>query len=299
MKTIVVGAVGSTKDLLETMIKLNFPISMVFSLDEKYSENVSGYFPNHNIAISNNIPYKKFKNINDNENIEIIEKIAPDLIFVVGLSQLVKQPVLNCAKLGVVGFHPTPLPKFRGRAAIVWQILLGITKTKCTLFLINEGMDSGDILGQEDYEISSDDYAEDVHRKCGKAAIKLFERVLKDLMDGNMRTIEQDEKQATYLLKRNPEDGLINWENTGKEIHTLIRAVSRPYPGAFSNYDDNMKVIFWRANLEDNTKYIGIPGQIANVSQSYFEVICKDGLLKVYDYTIIGDKNLVVGHKFR
>ena len=134
MKTIVVGAVGSTKDLLETMIKLNFPISMVFSLDEKYSENVSGYFPNHNIAISNNIPYKKFKNINDNENIEIIEKIAPDLIFVVGLSQLVKQPLLNCAKLGVVGFHPTPLPKFRGRAAIVWQILLGITKTKCTLF---------------------------------------------------------------------------------------------------------------------------------------------------------------------
>ena len=76
MKTIVVGAVGSTKDLLETMIKLNFPISMVFSLDEKYSENVSGYFSNHNIAISNNIPYKKFKNINDNENIEIIEKIC-------------------------------------------------------------------------------------------------------------------------------------------------------------------------------------------------------------------------------
>ena len=137
-------------------------------------------------------------------------------------------------KIGGCWISSYTITKISRRAAIVWQILLGITKTKCTLFLINEGMDSGDILGQEDYEISSDDYAEDVHRKCGKAAIKLFERVLKDLMDGNMRTIEQDEKQATYLLKRNPEDGLINWENTGKEIHTLIRAVSRPYPGAFS-----------------------------------------------------------------
>ena len=138
MKTVLIGSVTSSKVVLQAMIEVKYPITHVFSLDEKVSTNVSGYYPIHEIAENNSIPYTKFTKINDEENVQLIKSISPDYIFVVGLSQLVKQEIIDSAKKGVVGFHPTPLPKMRGRAANVWQVLLGIHETKCSMFFIDD-----------------------------------------------------------------------------------------------------------------------------------------------------------------
>ena len=145
------------------------------------------------------------------ENINIIQKIKPDYVFVIGLSQLIDKRILDIPSRGCVGFHPTPLPKFRGRAAMVWQILLGIHETKCTLFMLDEGMDSGDILDQEDYIIEDRDYAEDVERKLCDALRRLSNRVLHGLKNQTIIPRKQNEDEATYLLIRRPEDGLIDW----------------------------------------------------------------------------------------
>lgn len=120
MKTVLVGSVGTSKMMLEAMIKTKFPISHVFSVDEKYSYNISGYQPIHEIAKAHGIPYTKIYKINDQQNIDIIKKIEPDYIFVIGFSQLIKREIIDLAKRGVIGFHPTALPKMRGRAANVW-----------------------------------------------------------------------------------------------------------------------------------------------------------------------------------
>lgn len=299
MKTILIGSVGSSKAILEEMIKIQFPIDMVFSLDEKYSSNVSGYYPLHELAQNNNIPYKKFRKINDQENIEIIRQISPDYIFVIGLSQLISKELIGIAKKGAIGFHPTPLPKFRGRAAIVWQILLGIQKTKCSLFFIDEGIDSGDILGQEEYTIENQDYAMDVSLKCREALTKLSNKVLKEIMEDAINPIKQNEEEATYLLKRMPEDGMINWNESAEKIQRLIRAVSQPYPGAFTHYDGISKLIFWKADFFTETKYYGIPGQIAKLTPKYMDIVCIDGLLRVYEYENIDSVKLIEGHKFK
>ncbi|MFS0645402.1 methionyl-tRNA formyltransferase [Siminovitchia sp. 179-K 8D1 HS] len=299
MKSILIGSVGSSKIILEEMIKLNFPIDMVFSLDEQYSENVSGYYPIHEIAKESKIPYRKFKKINTPEHIAIIKKINPDYIFVIGLSQLIGRDIIEAAKKGVIGFHPTPLPKFRGRAAMVWQVLLGVKATKCTLFFIDDGIDSGDIIGQEDYVIDDTDYAIDVSRKCQQAFKRLIQKVLPKLLDGSIKPVKQNEEEATYLLKRTPEDGLIDWNEPAEKIQRLIRAVSKPYPGAFSKYDGKHKVIFWKADYMDNNKYIGLPGQIAAIAEEYIDILCKEGLLRVYEYENADQVRLIVGHKFK
>jgi methionyl-tRNA formyltransferase len=299
IKSILIGSVGSSKEVLQAMIELNFPVSYVFSLDEKYSTSVSGYQPIHLIAKGHGIPYKKFYKINDQANIDIIQNIAPDYIFVIGLSQLINEEIMNSASNGVIGFHPTPLPKMRGRAANVWQVLLGIHKTKCSMFFIDQGVDSGPIIGQESYCISDDDYAEDVGRKIDEAVAKLSRRVLREIMDGTLQSQAQDESQATYLLLRRPEDGKIDWDKSIIDIHRLVRAVSRPYPGAFGLYDGKHKIIIWRANIIENNKYVGILGQIADVDANSFTVVCKDGLLKVTDFENIEGVALRVGHKLR
>lgn len=297
MKSILIGSVGTSREMLEAMIDTKFPISHVFSVSEEYSSSISGYQPIHKIAEANQIPFTKIHKINDSENVTIIQSIEPDYIFVIGFSQLVKKEIIDAAKVGVVGFHPTPLPKMRGRAANVWQVLLAVHETKCSVFFIDEGIDSGDILGQQEYIIEDTDYAFDVERKINEASGKLFRKVLKEIMDGTSHPWKQDERGATYLLKRSPEDGMINWNGSIADIHRLIRAVSKPYPGAYSLYDGKHKIIIWRAEMMENKRYIGLNGQMAEVADDHIDVVCKDGLLRITDYENVDDVKLFVGHK--
>jgi methionyl-tRNA formyltransferase len=283
---------------LEEAILANMQISMVFSLDEKYSAGVSGYYPIHKTANENAIEFVKFRKINDEKTIKRLKAISPDYIFVVGLSQLVGRDVLKCALKGVIGLHPTALPNFRGRAPMVWQILLGVRESKITMFLMNQGVDAGDIIGQEPYIINDTDYAEDLDRKGLIALRSLAKRVLNQIKTDTIKPVRQNEAEATYLLMRTPEDGQIDWSLPCEKIQCLVRAVSRPFPGAFSYYE-GVKVVFWRADYLENTKYIGMPGQIAEISNDKIDVLCNDGMLRVYEYEIGGGIKLKPGHKFR
>lgn len=299
MKSVLIGSTGSSEEMLLSMIDVGFPVSFVFSVSEEYANNISGYKPIHEIAAKNEIPYKKFKKINDPENVELIKEIEPDYIFVIGISQLVSKEIIDAAKVGVVGFHPTALPKMRGRAANVWQVLLGIHNAKASLFFIDEGTDSGDILGQEPYIIEDNDYVTDVNLKIRAANKILFRRVLKQIKEGTLKPTPQNEEEATYLLRRVPEDGEIDWEKSISDIHRLIRATSRPYPGAYGMYDGIHKVIIWRADIFNNDKYIGLPGQIINADKSQIDVLCKDGILRITDYENVDNVKIFAGHKLK
>ena len=299
MKTILIGAVTTTRRVLETMVEVNFPISYVFSLDDAVSENVSDYDPVFETAEKFNVPYKKFKKINDEENVKIIKEIDPDYIFVIGLSQLVKDEIINATKKGVVGFHPAPLPKYRGRATNVWQQLLGVKESAVSVFFIDDGIDSGDILAQEPYYIGDDDYCQDVLDKIDEAAIVAMRKVLIGLRDNTLVPVKQNDEEASYTLKRSPEDGLIDWNQPIKDIHLFIRAISKPYPGAFSMYDGKSKIVIYRAEILENKKYIGFNGQIAELRKDGFDVVCKDGLLRVTDYENVDNVKMFAGHRFR
>lgn len=297
MKIAIAGSVQSSNVILEEAIAAGIYISMVFSLDEQYSKGVSGYYPLHLTAEKNALPYTKIHNINDEKNVEILRKIEPDYLFVVGLSQLVKKDVLDCPKKGVIGLHPTALPKHRGRAAMVWQILLGVRESKVTMFLLDQGMDTGDIIDQEPYCIYDSDYAKDLDKRSLIALQRLSKRIMQMIKTNTIVLKKQNELEATYLLMRYPEDGQIDWSLPCKKIQRLIRAVSRPYPGAFSYYEGE-KVIFWKADYLNNNKYFGSPGQIAEISDNTIDIVCTDGLLRVYEYETLNNLKYKKGHKF-
>ncbi|WP_271399259.1 methionyl-tRNA formyltransferase [Salinicoccus roseus] len=298
IKTILIGSVGSSELVLEEMIKNHFFPELVFSLDEAYAKKVSSFVSLTEKAEEHKIPYRKFKNINDKENVELIAAIQPDYIFVIGLSQLVKKDIINLAKEGVIGYHPTALPEYRGRAAIPWQIVLGVRHSKCSLFFIDEGMDSGDIIGQEDFIINEDDYANDVITSSRQALRKLLKKTILNIKTGKINAKSQNEEDATYLLKRSPEDGRINWHDSLDNIHKLIRASSRPFPGAFTYYNGKSKFIIWKAEKVENNKYIGFPGQIARYTNDYIDVICSDGILRVFEYDKGDIIKITIGNKF-
>lgn len=298
-KTVFIGSVLSSKIALETLIENGISIDLVCSLDEAVSKNVSDYYPIHELAEKHNINYVTFRKITEDHVMEQIKEIQPDFLFVIGISQIIPANILSYVRNYAVGFHPTPLPKHRGRAALPWQIILGIQESKVSLFKLDEGMDSGDIINQHPYVIKEHDYAEDVYHSVCTAMKHALQESLESIYNENVAFIKQKDEDATYLLIRRPEDGKIDWSSSSKEIYAIIRGTSKPYPGAFVYYKDS-KVIIWKAKIETNTKYIGIPGQIAWITSTEIGVITKDSILVITDYELHGEHiEFTVGHKFK
>jgi methionyl-tRNA formyltransferase len=185
--------------------------------------------------------------VNSPETIAAVREVEPDLIFIVGWSQLVLDEFIGLARQGVFGMHPTLLPKHRGRAAIPWAILSGLAKTGVTLFEIVDGTaDSGPIVGQVEVPLTHDETATTLYERITYAHIELVREVVPQLLDGSAPRVEQDTRRVSAWPKRTPADGIIDWETRAPYLYDWVRAQTKPYPGAFT-YVGEEKLIVWRA----------------------------------------------------
>jgi methionyl-tRNA formyltransferase len=185
--------------------------------------------------------------VNSPETIAALREVEPDMIFVVGWSQLVLDEFIRLPKQGVFGMHPTLLPKHRGRAAIPWAILSGLAKTGVTLFEIADGTaDSGAIVGQVEVPISPDETAETLYDAVTAAHIELVRRYMPELLDGSAPRLPQDTRRSSAWPKRVPVDGIIDWDTRAPYLYDWVRAQTRPYPGAFTYLGED-KIVVWRA----------------------------------------------------
>lgn len=294
-RIIIAGSVNSSKRTLEKLIEHDMNIVHVLGLSKEKSKNVSGYQDLKELAENNNLEFSYFENINDDDTFNLIASKKPDLLFVVGLSQLVKEKLLNLPTYGCVGYHPTLLPIGRGRAAIAWIILENIPAA-ATFFLMDEGMDSGDILVQEPIGLNGDEYAGEVISKIMLGIDNALNKLLPRIKIGELPRKKQNENEATFLGKRAPSDGMINWNESVYEIHKLIRAVSKPLPGAFT-YHKTKKLIIWRAEIERSHNYIGVPGRIQMIENDNLVVQTGDGLLRITEFEGVEISQFRVGQK--
>jgi len=245
-------------DLLSDILDKGWKVSVIFSYDDNKRKLYSDYESFDDIAKKHDIKHFKVNNINDDENILQLQKICPDIILVMGWSQILKKDILSIPHLGVIGSHPTILPKYRGRAPIPWTILKGLKESGLTFFYMKEGVDDGDILSQRRFEITNDDDATNVYRKITELGKIMLSENLSLLQNNTAKRIKQDESQfVEYWNKRTPEDGKIDWSKPAEEIQKLVRASTHPYPGAFSFFDKS-KIKIWKAKyLDDDVSDMG------------------------------------------
>ena len=281
-RIVLAGSVNSTLQTFKKLIEHKCNLVAVLGLHPKNSKNVSGYLDLKKHADVHNIPFKYFRKINDTEITAFLNDIRVDLFFVIGLSQMIREPLLSMAEYGNVGFHPTKLPEGRGRGVIAWMIL-GKANGAATFFLLDEGMDSGPILGQSEFEIKDFDYANDIIEKIKVNINKVLDVVLPKLKSGELVLLEQNHQKATYLGQRKPRDGMINWNQKAEDIHRLIRATSRPLPGAFTLVNGK-KLIIYKASVEKESYFIGISGRVIQLKEKLPLITCGEGALWIEDY---------------
>lgn len=210
----------------------------------------------------------------DPQSIARVRSLRPDLLFSFYYRKLLPEEMLEAPELGAWNMHGSLLPKFRGRAPVNWAVLKGETRTGATLHAMTERADRGAIADQEAVPIGPDDAAIDVQRRVTAAAVAILARRLDELKAGTVRTVPQDDAAATRFGQRKPEDGRIDWSRPAKEVHDLVRAVTHPYPGAFTDLF-GPKTFVWRTRLPGLAAHDTFPGQVRAEEERLF-VACGD-----------------------
>lgn len=259
---------------MEEIYRHHGRLDLVLTLPDDRAINKSGRVFIDDFCLENKIDLLKVKNINDGEAIEAIRAYSIDWLFIIGWSQIARAEVLKAPRLGVLGMHPTLLPQGRGRAAVPWAILKGLKTTGVTLFKLDEGVDTGPIIMQEIIPLSPEETATELYAKVSSAHRKLIADIWPKLETGRYELKIQDEVQASTWPGRKPEDGRITAGMTCLEVDRLVRATTKPYPGAF--YDlSNVRLRVWRGRaLCSSSREQGVLRAFAKVPR----IPLKDGL---------------------
>ena len=283
MRTVWVSFDTMGRDCLEAAAGSGAQIVGVVTLPGPIDPDRSGQCSFDDLAARLDAALIETRDVNSPETLNAIRKLEPELIFVVGWSQLVHEPFIALASEGVFGMHPTLLPRHRGRAPIPWAILSGLARTGVTLFqIVDETPDSGAIVGQVTVEIAPDETATMLFERLAEAHIELVRELVPQLVSRSAPRIPQDPTRASAWPRRTPADGIIDWETRARYLYDWVRAQTRPYPGAFTFLGQD-KVIVWAARPVELAEPAPA-GTIVAVDSERPIVACGDGALVLEEF---------------
>lgn len=244
MKVALMGSVSSSWYALDALIAGGVEITGVLGVDDSQAARISDFRSLRERAELARLPFHAFNKVTEPGVEAFLQAHPPDLLWVIGLSQLVPDRLLQIAPAGGVGFHPTMLPEGRGRAPVAWTILLG-ARAAVNLFHLAKEADAGDIIVQRPVPVLPDDYSEDLIFRMNQVLHEVVLDLAPQIKAGTLPRQPQDHARATHYPKRTPADGLIDWTATTDQVYRLIRAAGRPYPGAFT-FAQGRKATIWR-----------------------------------------------------
>ena len=228
------------------------------------------------IAEKSSVSFHYFEDIDELSLAKILRESEAEIVFAIGWSRLIGTEIISIPQHGFIGFHPAALPRNRGRHPLIWALALGLEKTASTLFFIDQGTDSGEIISQEEIHISSKDDAQSLYDKVLAVLPRQINGVIDDLVAGELCGVTQNHDLANHWRKRFAPDGRIDWRMSASSIYNLTRALTHPYIGAeFYHNDQVVKV--WRCEIvTEDVPHNAEPGKVLDVDDR--GLVIKTGL---------------------
>lgn len=274
-RAILVGAVESSEVALRAIAgHPDWTLAAVVTLDEALHARHSDFADLGTAAQDIGSPVIRVDNINRDAALAAIGDVDADYVFVIGWSQICGPRFRAIAKDRVIGYHPAALPRMRGRAAIPWTILSRDPITAGTLFWIDAGTDTGDLLDQEYFHVAPEETAATLYAKHMDALSTMLTRSLTALARGEVTRRRQDESCATWAARRTPADGRIDWNAPADAVLRLIRASGHPYPGAFTHVGDRTLQLWEASSVPHGGRHLATPGQVVELREDGFTVMC-------------------------
>ena len=240
MKIVFMGTPIFAATVLEGLIKKHDVIGIVTQIDKKAHRGKLIYSPVKELALKHDIKLLQLASIKK-EYQEVIN-LKPDLIVTCAYGQIIPKELLDYPKYSCLNVHASLLPKYRGGAPIHRSIMAGEAKTGITIMYMNERMDEGDIISQEELIIEDSDTLKTVHDKLSIIGRDLLLKTIKDLKENKVTRKKQDENLATYAPIITKEDELIDFNQEARTVFNHIRALN-PFPGAYTKVNGkNLKI---------------------------------------------------------
>lgn len=247
---------------IRALLESGFEVPMVFShADDPKEDRWFGSVAD--FCRERGIPVHLPENVNDPPWPDTIRNARPDFLFSFYYRSMLSPEILSLPRVCAMNLHGSLLPRYRGRAPVNWVLVKGETETGVTLHLMTEKPDAGDIVGHARVPIAFEDTALTLFGKMEKAAESLLSGLLPRIVTGDVPRRPNEIAKGSYFGGRKPEDGRIDWTRSAVEIYNLVRAVTRPYPGAFS-FLLGEKLLVWWATPASAEKFPGAvpPGKL-------------------------------------
>lgn len=262
---------------LTALLRHGFDVAAVFTHADDPGENV--WFDSvADLAARHNLTVFAPEDINHPLWVKRIRELKPDVIFSFYYRKMVRPAILEIPPAGCMNLHGSLLPRYRGRCPLNWVLVNGETQTGVTLHHMTPQPDAGDIVAQVKVAIGDDDTAFTLSGKLTAAATQLLDDILPKIKAGTAPRTPQDNSQASCFGGRRPADGAINWSQTATQVRNLVRAVTRPWPGAFS-YLRTRQVYFWNVAVRRGPDAGTTPGSV--LSTDPLVIACGEGCVEV------------------
>lgn len=248
------------------------------------------------LALELGLPVFQPEKVKDPSFLETFKKLNPDMVVVVSFGQILPKTIIDYPPLKCLNIHPSLLPKYRGAAPLNWQIIRGENKTGVTIMQMDEGMDSGDILLQEETELGPTETYGMLHNRLAYLGATLLVKTMEQVLDGTAKRKPQESSGATFAPRLKKENGKINWHDKASDIINLIRGLS-PLPAAYTYLDGQSLKIFAAVALQEETNQP--PGTIGAADAAGLPVAAADGYVILKDVQLAGKKRMPVSNFLR
>jgi methionyl-tRNA formyltransferase len=259
---------------LHGVLESGVPVEGVISLTREVAATRSGAADYTALCQRYNIPLYHVASINSVEARELLRRLALDVVFVIGWSQILGPETLALARVGMIGAHASLLPQNRGSAPINWALIRGECVGGNSLLWLAESVDAGAVIDQTQFPITPYDTSASLYDRVAVSNRDMILRLLPRLLRGERPGTPQPRADAGVLPRRRPADGLITWDQDARAVYNFVRALTKPYPGAFGWLDGRRWLVWHAALLPGNGTSYGPPGEILGPVLSPVEQAC-------------------------
>lgn len=289
MKTIFMGTPEFAIPSLKAVSK-NTDLKLIFTKEDK--RNARGnkiiYSPVKQFGLDNDIEVIQPKRMKDEEVIDKIKEVNPDLIVVVAYGKILPKEIIDIPKYGIINVHSSLLPKYRGASPIHSAILNGDKESGVSIMYIEEGLDSGDVILKETCEITEDDTLGTLHDRLKELGAIGLEKALKLIEVGEVKAEKQDDSKATFVKPITKEQAKIDWNNAKEVIFNQIRGLN-PFPGAYTHNEKNENIKIYKSEKLEK-EYDGENGTVVEMTKKGPVVKVANGALRLLEIKFEGKK---------
>ena len=296
LKIVFMGTPEFSVPTLDILIKKKFDILKVYTQPPQKSKRGQkiNSSPIENFCKENKINYNNPINLNNDEELENLKKLSPDIVIVVAYGKIIPKNFLNIAKFGFINIHASLLPRWRGAAPIQRAIMNGDKKIGVSIMKIQEKLDSGPVLISKELELNQNETYGEIEKQLSIIGANLLIESLKIIEVGDSKFIDQDNSLATYAKKIDKNETKIDWSLNANKVLRHIHGLS-PNPGAWFEFE-NERFKILRAQI--STK----EGKAGSVLDENLTIGCESASIKILELQRQGKnkqttKNFLLGNK--